>query len=1146
MPFFLTQGAEPIPGYQLVKKLGLGGYGEVWKATAPGGLAKAIKVIFGETADFRAEQELKALNRIKEVRHPFLLSLERVEITANQVFVVMELADGSLMDRFEECRRAGLPGIPREELLQHLLDAADALDYMSANYGLQHLDIKPQNLLLVGGRIKIADFGLVKDLCGTSVTATGGVTPLYASPEAFDGKVSRFSDQYSLAIVYQEMLTGSRPFPGKTTLQLAFQHINSAPLLDLLPAWDRAIIGRSLAKIPDQRFPTCRDMVDQLKRPPQAAPLPPAAVAAPVPRAAGQFASLTPEAVAVRTPDEAQSILDLETMVGPAVSPPRPTPALKPVVRPKPEPARREWPARSDDVQLRPTLFLGIGGLAGSALRRLRARLTCRFGDLSRVPIFQFALLDTDRAGLRSAQQGKPGEALSSDETLLLPLHRPEHYRTRSRDLLQWLDRRWLFGIPRSQLTEGMRSLGRLAFVDHADEVETHLRKALTRLVDPEARAATAAAVNLAVSAEPPRVFLLAGVSGGTGGGMVFDLAYTVRRILGEWDLSGEGLCGLLLHATGPIPAAAELARINTYATLTELNHFSQDEDGRGKPFEDCYLLHLGDQLDEAQMDAATDGLAEYLYLNSATPVGAVLDQYRGQYSASPTTEGEAMLRTFNLTQIVFPKHRLAAAAGAKLCQRLVDHWLGVMAPTDEEPLAAAAQDAMATLGLEAEALTDRFHAAAKQVLGADPGTFFGKFCSDWDQNPPIQKGDQPHEIARLTHDLIVSHLGEARDPNESNGSSTSARVASALEKQARELGVELGREMAAWLKTIFENPEWRLKATEWAADYLVQHCTGVMESAGSLLIQYQTKRASLFQRLIAEGENKTAGTWFGIGRRQGESGQIRSIFLELCWLRLKELVMESALSVFKAVAGNIAQFNQNLALYREKLVHFAATLAPGRNPSQETASSLPFVPGRMELFPDQAQSLEEAVVVLLRDLPPDFIGRFDHQFQSEVLDSHGGLWEAIGKALNPADRLREELETRSRAALLEELRDTNAADLFIESFDSREQAEQALEAYLRKTAPRSFAAEGVLHYVVALPHGSAGESLSELAAKTCTGFSHTIVKTEEDLRICCEAAYLPIATVAAGLIGPDLDSIELARQVLTRTDVRWTPLAVG
>src|SRR5437870_3913826 len=163
MAFFAQPGAEPISGYQLVQRLGTGGYGEVWKVQAPGGLTKAIKIVFGHMRDARAEQEMRALSRIKEVRHPFLLSLERIEIIDGQLFILTELADMSLMDRFGECQKAGMRGIPRAELLAHLCDASQALDYMNENYGLQHLDIKPQNLLLVGRRIKIGDFGLVKD-----------------------------------------------------------------------------------------------------------------------------------------------------------------------------------------------------------------------------------------------------------------------------------------------------------------------------------------------------------------------------------------------------------------------------------------------------------------------------------------------------------------------------------------------------------------------------------------------------------------------------------------------------------------------------------------------------------------------------------------------------------------------------------------------------------------------------------------------------------------------------------------------------------------------------------------------------------------------------------------------------------------------
>src|SRR5881227_137400 len=94
--------AEPIPGYRLLHPLGKGGFGEVWKCEAPGGLLKAVKFVSGGgdsvlgLEEGAADQELAALQRIKGIRHPFLLSMDRVELVDGELVIVMELADRSL------------------------------------------------------------------------------------------------------------------------------------------------------------------------------------------------------------------------------------------------------------------------------------------------------------------------------------------------------------------------------------------------------------------------------------------------------------------------------------------------------------------------------------------------------------------------------------------------------------------------------------------------------------------------------------------------------------------------------------------------------------------------------------------------------------------------------------------------------------------------------------------------------------------------------------------------------------------------------------------------------------------------------------------------------------------------------------------
>jgi serine/threonine protein kinase len=267
MPLKIQAGAEPIPGYKLLSRLGSGSFGEVWKAQAPGGLHKAIKFVFGNlhTTDrdtVLANQELDALKHLQAIRHPFILSLERYDVVDGQLTIVMELADRSLWDRLKECKKQGLSGIPREELLGYLEEAAEALDLMNLQHGLLHLDIKPANLFLIHQHVKVADFGLVKDLKRLKEGDVGG-TPAYAPPEVFRGRASRQSDQYSLAIVYQELLTGQRPFDG-TDQQLRARHLAAPPNLVPLPTSDRAAVGRALAKKPEDRFASCMDFIQAL------------------------------------------------------------------------------------------------------------------------------------------------------------------------------------------------------------------------------------------------------------------------------------------------------------------------------------------------------------------------------------------------------------------------------------------------------------------------------------------------------------------------------------------------------------------------------------------------------------------------------------------------------------------------------------------------------------------------------------------------------------------------------------------------------------------------------------------------------------------------------------------------------------------
>jgi formylglycine-generating enzyme required for sulfatase activity len=251
-------------GYRLLQPLGRGAFGEVWKAEAPGGVEVAVKLIARALQPAEARRELAALQLMKRLRHHNLLVLQAFFALPDRLIIVLELADGSLRGRLEECQKAGQPGIPPAELLRYVREAAEALDYLHAQ-NVQHRDVKPDNLLLLGTHVKVADFGLAKLLEPNQLQSASHVgTPACMAPEVWNNKLSVHSDQYSLAVTYVQLRTGRRPFLGDTLPALMKAHLLDAPELGPLGPREQEVLRRALAKTPEARFPSCTAFVKAL------------------------------------------------------------------------------------------------------------------------------------------------------------------------------------------------------------------------------------------------------------------------------------------------------------------------------------------------------------------------------------------------------------------------------------------------------------------------------------------------------------------------------------------------------------------------------------------------------------------------------------------------------------------------------------------------------------------------------------------------------------------------------------------------------------------------------------------------------------------------------------------------------------------
>ena len=653
--FVPTAGAS-ILGYELLEPIGSGGYGEVWKVRAPGGIDKAIKFVFGVADGSRAQVELKALDKIKEVRHPFLLSLDRVEPVDGRLVIVTELASGSLADIYSQRLNEGHLGIPREELLQYMRDSADALDYLSNTHSLQHLDIKPENLLVLSGHVKVADFGLVKNIQNVTQSLMNGLTPSYAPPELFDGTPSAFSDQYSLAIVYQEMLTGQRPFSGTTPAQLAAQHMHGKPDLSTLTKGDQFVLQKALAKNPTSRFQSCSELVEELcnrKRRVKAKPRP----------GRGLLRQTEQENGTVLLDATSPDVTNRLTAGN--------MPIKNASVQAAAAPELDQY-----EPSAHPTLVIGIGKTGTNVARQLRRLFNQRVSGREELPSIQLLCLDTDRKSLAQAVCSLENDSLDSSETLEIPLASAQEFRDKSGKFSGWLSRRWIYNIPKSLQTEGLRPLGRLAFAHHAEKIYDKLRKSVEGLTATDNLARTAETLQLPPD-ELPRVVVVASSAGGLGSGSAMDVAYTVRTVLSDMGWQECQIDGILMHATAKIMGNRELNVANSFACLAELQHVAEygypgDEScglpdfEEELPFDNTYFLNLGDAIDPAGYAGRIDEVAEYLFLDIATPCQSF-------FEATREISEEFGLRSFGIRYSGVPNR---SQLDEELTQSLIQRWV--------------------------------------------------------------------------------------------------------------------------------------------------------------------------------------------------------------------------------------------------------------------------------------------------------------------------------------------------------------------------------------------------------------------------------------------------------------------------------------
>lgn len=256
---------QQIGSYTLLRKLGRGGFGEVWLAEKRSQFVTkkvAVKLPLDEQINFDAIRQEAGLWE-QASGHANVLPIIDADIVNGQVVIVSEYADGgSLHDRL---RTQGK--LPIKQAVEMTVGILNGLEFLH-NRKIIHRDIKPQNILLQGDNPRLADFGISRAMQTTAISSKLVGTDAYMSPESFDGKRSVQTDIWSVGVVLYQLLAGSLPFPQEHPSERIFAILTKEfpPLPVEVPNSLQRIVAKSLAKQSENRYQTAGEMREELNK----------------------------------------------------------------------------------------------------------------------------------------------------------------------------------------------------------------------------------------------------------------------------------------------------------------------------------------------------------------------------------------------------------------------------------------------------------------------------------------------------------------------------------------------------------------------------------------------------------------------------------------------------------------------------------------------------------------------------------------------------------------------------------------------------------------------------------------------------------------------------------------------------------------
>jgi hypothetical protein len=778
--------------------------------------------------------------------------------------------------------------------------------------------------------------------------------------------------------------------------------------------------------------------------------------------------------------------------------------------------------------------------------------------------------LDTDVQPTGSANVDE-NALLRHEEMLELPLRKPQDYRRDGAKFGTWLSRRWLFNIPRSQQTEGIRPLGRLALADHSERVSTAIKNSLNELMAAETQ------LNRNTSASGasamPRVVLVGGIGGGTGGGMFVDLCYLIRQTLDDLKFHSGELIAVMTHATPRNPQAQDVAAATAYSTLSELGHYLRPGvgyvgdascglkpfTGKRHPFDAAYLVHLGNELTPALYERGVDRIGEFLFLESATPAGGYFAACRRNDEGA---DDSFTLRTIGLCQLGFSQDRLLSELTDEVCRETIRRWMGTprpnvrnmgsisvsassasasvlaqrgsipQSPAKDEDLDQLAEQLASSLQIDQAKLAEHIRSMIEADVGQDSNNLVKTLAT------PDGAAGESKLLSR------VDQLFGARDEQGELPEARQATVRQAMDSQMRDAVAPIGERLQKELEALLDSPLARV----YGAARVVQK---VQKALKTLAENLRSTRVRLNQELVQHAP------WMQPidARQRGKrtSAEIASLRLQYCQLRLEDVIAAGSQQMLAAIQSYAGQFNdlvidldRELKAWQDQFRDFDAAqfvATDSQEPSDELRQSGDFGP---------LDALRSAISNELQQRIPGLAATIDQSITASFLAQNGGLKGTVlvgGPLRQDLAKILHELARRGMSRLLHGI---DIPSLLAENVTltggCSGQPNPMLTAALKSAEPPLTNCGGNRRLVSLIPnqHSTKWPLPRVHQWLAGQGFGHkpaALTNCGSDAVVLYEIGGISLRLAAGTFIDFRPDLADVARRLHTRTDINWAPL---